>query len=324
MNKKVFRQYTGTFFNDYKIIAAPSLHEPYRIKGKKILAGKGFQDNIPNLINDLLKITGKTCDELITHMDVLVLSDGRELQGGYPKHFLTNTANSCAIDSILFILFFTKRSYFMNLIYQSTTSETDKGKKFKGTVLPLLDDLYTNFSKWTETAANLQRAIFPFIHFDTLRERSERKSIRFDEQSEAINAQSCADVKSGTEIWSMFADAFTKLQFPYQSIMATYLDPGTDDDPILIKAPFLIYADDAPPMQRDLRPFYNLQVGDYELAAVLFYDTGHYTCAVKMLTKWVYYDDLMGQIRVLKNPEKFIFTETKNHKVQMLIYVRDC
>ena len=163
MNKKVFRQYTGTFFDDYKIIASPSLKTPYRINGKKILAGKDFQEGIPILIDELLKQTGKTCQDLINHMNVMILPNGQKLQGSYPKQFLTNTANSCAIDSILFILFFTNHSYFMNLIYQSTTSETEKGKKFKTAVLPLLDDLYTHFEKWTGTATALQRAIFPFI-----------------------------------------------------------------------------------------------------------------------------------------------------------------
>lgn len=312
MNRKIFKQYTGDFFNDFQIISSPALSKPYIIKGQKILVGSSMNESmILKLIQDLLRQTGKTCNDLIKHMDVLVLSDRRKLQGSYPRKFLINTANSCAIDSIIFILFFTQRSFFMNKIYQSTNSETDKGKRFKANVLPLLDNLYTNFSKWSGKATMIQKAITPFI-----------------------TAAGCDDIKSGTEIWSMFSNAFTKLQFLYQSerdrkignkpSLRTYLDIANDDDPILVHdQEFLIYADDKRPIKQNLQPIHDLQVGDYELSAVLFFNSGHYTSAVKVNDKWVYYDDLLDTVRLLKNPEKFIFNETINHKLQMLFYIKN-
>lgn len=269
---------------------------------------KKILKNIPNIEN----LSPQECKDLITQLDVFICANGKTIPRGYPNTFLSNTANSCAIDSILFILFFTKGSFFMNKIYSNPNSEFERGKKIRQTILPVLDTLYTDCSKWIETALLFQRKISSFLRIT-----------------------GCNDIKSGTEIWNVLCEAFMGLQFDYLSehakmignkpIKTSYLLPDSDDDPFQIsnsdiKPEFLVYGDDKPPKNQDRRPIYDMEIEEYELQAVLFYKPGHYTCCVKVFTEWVYYDDLMPTIRRLKSPEDFIFKESTNKKCQMLFY----
>jgi len=314
ITEELFKKYTGKFFPEYRFEEIQSsgtsrhydLGTPNVVKLGNVSVRKFFEIVLP----EMLRVKKISPDDFIKSLDGFILSDKTSLQRSYPPEFLTNVANSCAIDSILFIIFFAGGSFLMDKICKSTQSETDIGKRLKVKLLPLLRSLYTNHKKWTGTAMDIQREFLPFIE-----------------------AESCNDVKSGTEIWSLLANAFTDLQFDYVSVYKrglgfapvkyTYLDFRMDPPTKYLDADFLIYGDDNVPTTQNLLPVHDLQVGDYELKAVLFFKgMAHYTSAINTPSGWVYYDDLIGRVRPVADPRKFIFTETPLHKIQMLFYKR--
>lgn len=321
MDNKLFHEYTSDFFKQYTIVpwtGRSGSARRLKIDGYNIhIDNMSSTDFMKYVVPMLLKKEGKSCNELIKHIDRFILYDKTFLPRSYPPRFLQNFQNSCVVDSIIFIIFFANHSFFMNKILHSEKTETDVGKNFKAKILPELSDLYINNKKWTGTIQNIQSILFPFI-----------KAISYGE----IN--SCGDIKSGLELWDLFANAFTDLQFEYLSeraeelgnkpVMSTYLDFKIDDLPYSQKAEFLIYGDDEKPkIQSLLEIGHDLQVGDYELTAVLFFKgMGHYTSAINTISGWVYYDDLRNQIPLIKDPRDFIFNESVNHKVQMLFYKR--
>lgn len=313
ITEELFKKYTRTFFPEYRfeeihgsdeISRHYDLGTPNVVKLGNVTVQKFFEIVIP----EMLRKKKIPCKTFINSLDGFILSDKTTLQRSYPPEFLKNIANSCAIDSILFIIFFAGGSFLMDKICSSTQSETDVGKKFKPLILPLLKDLYSHHKKWTGNAMNIQRVIFPFI-----------------------DARSCGDIKSGTEIWSLFANAFTDLQFDYVSVYKrglgnkpvkhTYLDFQMDPPTKYLDADFLIYGDDNAPVTQNLLPVHDLQVGGYELKAVLFFKGMiHYTSAINTPSGWVYYDDFSGRVVGIKNPREYIFNESPSHKVQMLFY----
>lgn len=261
-----------------------------------------FERDLPGL----LKRYGKTCKEMEQYMNKFILSDGTRLEHSYPKRFLVNHANSCALDSILFVLFFAHNSFFMNKLLSNDKSETPNGANFRQDTEYLLRDLYINEKRWTSTVRILQERISGYIE-----------------------VSGCNDVKSGTQIWSMLANGYMGLQFPIvdngQAVLRTYLDFKTDDNPSEIKdSEFLIYADDIPPIKEDKRPLFSMQTSRYKLVAAIFFGMRHYTSAILASEGyWVLYDDLNYRTDLLhtEDAEAYIFGETPSHKSQMLFYI---
>lgn len=209
-----------------------------------------------------------------------------------PKTFLKNKGNSCAIDSILYILFFTNRSYFMNIILNNP-GEPDNlfkdSKEFRQEILPLIRDLYGNHNRWSNYADKIQIVISKYLK----------------------DSDGCYDIKSGTEIWSLFAFAFDNLQFVFNNGLnrGIYLH----DYPKDVTRGHIVVGDDEKPRNRQI-PY-----PKENLVAVLFYLPGHYTCAIKNDKKWYYYNDLSSNI--VEIDEQFIFTETVNKKPQLFFYI---
>ncbi len=331
MDNKIFRQYTGSFFESYKFISVGSSvrstrsasllgDKPFKIEGNTIYVKSTLTIDqiVAELIPVLLKRENKTCLDLQMHMDGFVLSSGKTLPKSWPNKFLTNTANSCAIDSILFVLFFMNHSFFMDKIFSSKASETEKGQKFKDAVLAPLSELYRNNNLWSGTASKLQKLIAPFT---------------LDKYGKPLK---CTDVKSVPEIYTFFANAFPAMQFNYLSgygglignnpAKFTYLDFHDDESPSELTnhlSNFLVYADDRPAQTQSLSPRFGFTSDDYTLVGAIFFEGNiHYTSAIKTLQGWVYYDDLVGTPKVIKYVKNLIFNESPMHKVQMLFYMK--
>ena len=248
---------------------------------------------------------------------------------GIPKFFLPNDRNSCAPDSILFILFFTYGSYFMDRILNySSKPKWVKQRAFRDEIIEPLTKLYNNMTLWTKSITKIQKILGKYTNI------------------------SCNDVKSGTEIWGLLASAFPGLDFPLLTkdeeaigntfTSAAYIDPEMyqlDDLVSLYKssrnsstsssngssitennsrAKHIVFGDDRRPGNR------RLDQGMDGLESVLFFiGQGHYTAAVKGSNgTWYYYDDLRPNVLIIKDPASFIFDENINKKIQMLFYIR--
>ena len=126
MNNKVFRKYTGSFFDRYTFVPVGGkratlrqkervLTEPFEIVKSTIYVQHdlSIDQMVSLLIPVLLKKEGKSCLDLQKHVDGFILADKTRLPKAYPAKFLLNSANSCAIDSVIFILFFMDHSFFL-------------------------------------------------------------------------------------------------------------------------------------------------------------------------------------------------------------------
>lgn len=263
-------------------------------------------------VRTMLDVQNKSLFDLMEYVDTVDTVNGKKRYP--PKRFFSNMGNSCGPDSILFILFFYNNGYFMDIIANSP-GEPDptvtKAQKFRDSVRYKIVDLYTS-GIWNNNT----------IHSHI---------------SKFLESTSIRSVKSGTEIWTLFASAFSNLQFPVQTkrgeeientpYMAAYLEPIEQNNPgnITSNANHLIYADDRPAKVRDLCKLgYAMEHDNYVLtAAVFFMSGGHYTCAIKGSNKWWYYDDMSEKVKILKNPENGIFNERKSKKSQILFYAKN-
>lgn len=233
--------------------------------------------------------------ELINRLSFTAMKDGRviKIKNTVPKFFLTNYQNSCAPDSILFILFFCRGSYFLDRMFKSPMPKFEKELKFRKQIQPEIAKLYGNMSLWNN-----------HIWFQDILVKYLEKDL------------DCDDVKSGTQIWGLLASAFPGLEYPAiidgQKMMATYLEPYVELENYPSHA---IFGDDDVPQDRKLNKTME------NLEAVLFFMDGfHYTSAVKANDRWYYYNDLAPSVVILANPEKFIFNESVNKKIAMLFY----
>uniref|UniRef100_A0A6C0JS32 Uncharacterized protein n=1 Tax=viral metagenome TaxID=1070528 RepID=A0A6C0JS32_9ZZZZ len=311
--------------NPVKKVSKSSQHKKYEMKRNVTRSSTKWMRQLqkelePLKINlsTLLRDPKKYCDnptkeQLLKILDTFTgMKDNKVtvLNHTVPKYFLVNNYNSCAPDSILFILFFCHGSYFMNKILGSPAPKFAEDRVKRDALLPPLEKLYGNMELWRKDIKGIQKLLTDFINV------KEKRII------------SCSDVKSGTLIWSILADAFPALQFPLLTReeadkgrledMVTYIDPEVyTNDQIISMPKHIIYGDDNPPSVR------RLAVGMAGLEAVLFFvGRAHYTAAVKGGDdKWYYYDDLRPSVIVLKDPERFIFSESVFHKAQMLFYI---
>jgi hypothetical protein len=321
-HKTVLQYLLGDFFKpfNYKRTNHLDQHSPlkdhpfvYSIVNDTVYWSPGQFDHIKAVeeifsqVPAMLKAQGKTCLDLINHVEYLETENGK--MRNPPKTFLKNSKNSCGPDSILFILFFFQYSYFMNLIDKSEISKSENKKLALELKEPLLN-FYTS-GLWSE--ASQQQKIQSIL-------------------SKYLENTDCDNIKSGTEIWDALSKAFTLLQFPVMTqrmkdigntqYMASYLDFDSElPDELINKPKHIIYADDSskPKNLSDLG--FKMQHGEYKLTAVLFFmQKVHYTCAVRIKEKWWYYDDITNNIKHLSNPESGIFKETLNKKAQILFY----
>lgn len=315
---KKFLQYCFTdFFDSFIYKNMPTLPKTYKIDGNTVFynnkyfsplrAGSEIFHSVPTM----LKVQNKEMFELVDSINTVETLDGKKQYP--PRQFLINFGNSCGPDSILFILFFFDNGYFMDIIANNSGAHDpnfSKGEKFAKEVKPPLLDLYAS--------GNYHRKILKIQKILT----------------KYLISTSCFDVKSGAEIWNLFASAFSNLQFLVQTkrgeeidnqpYFATYLDPIRKHNPdnITSQASHLIYGDDTRARIRDLREEgFAMDHGKYVLTAVLFFvGGGHYTSAIRANNRWWYYDDISRKVKILKNPENGIFNERRNKKAQLLFY----
>lgn len=309
-HKIILHNLLNNFFRPFVYKKMSSLENIYLITRDTIFYNPSVPINIEKAMTEIFKsvpqmlqIQDKTCMDLINYVDQIETESGRKLNP--PKIFFRNLQNSCAPDSILYILFFYDYGYFINLIEQS------KDVVLKKSIL----DLYYS-GEWTGTVENLQKILAPQL------ENCRKENI-----------------KSGTEIWTILAKQFPSFDFPVLTTrmveidntqyMATYL-PFVGDPkeflPYNLKSnpPHIIYADDDSNPKNLKELGFEMEYDDYELKAVLFFMNGHYTAAIKTRQHWWYYDDVFvgNNVKILKNPESGIFSETKNKKAQILFYSR--
>lgn len=225
-----------------------------------------------------------------------------------PRHFLTNKQNSCGPDSILFILFYFKRGYFIELIQNSKNHDKNASPQFRNVILEPIINMYINKS----LDSTVQKIVTKHI------------------------TSKVYELQSGTEIWNLFTDAFEEIQFNVQTKYgksiknmpydASYLYPSEINNPdnIISDATHLVYGDDDLPRKRDLRNHgFKMVHTNYELSAVLlFIGNGHYVSAIKDNEMWWYYDDTESKVKLLTNPENGLFLERSDKKMQMLFYNR--
>lgn len=247
-----------------------------------------------NNIPKMCQIYQNHRQETLDFLSNFTLEDGTNIEYP-PRHFLKNFGNSCAIDSLLYIIFFCKHSYFINIILNNP-GEYETKKEFRDEILPAITELYGDHKKWRENIIPIQKIISKWTQTD------------------------CFEIKSGTHIWSLFADAFMNLQFKVEkenyTILATYL--GLDIFPSEIKnAPHVVLGDDDPPKTKvHVHPMEGLE------AVLFFVGNAHYTCAIKGNDdKWFYYDDLREKVLQIKDPKNFIFNETPMKKPQLFFYI---
>jgi len=312
-HKVILHNLLNDFFKPFIYKKMSSLENIYLITRDTIFYNPSVPLNVANAMTEIFKsvpqmlqIQNKTCMDLINYVDQIETESGRKLNP--PKIFFRNLQNSCAPDSILYILFFYDYGYFINLIEQSK-----KDNSLKKSIL----DLYYS-GEWTGTVENLQKILTPYL------ENCRKENI-----------------KSGTEIWTILAKQFPSFDFPVLTkrmeeigntqYMATYLPfVGVADPneflPYNLKSnpQHIIYADDDSKPKNLKELGFKLEYDDYQLKAVLFFMNGHYTAAVKTRDHWWYYDDVFvgNNVKMLKNPESGIFSETMNKKAQILFYSR--
>lgn len=273
-----------------------------------------------DVLEKLLELEELDKDDLIKYLNTYTI--GNEKITYPPISFLTNVNNSCALDSILYLVFFCKRGYFIDIILNKPGKS--ERQDFKDKILDPLVNLYSDKLKWTKNAQGLQEIIFPFLALP---------------ENPRLRRVTCNDVKSGIEIWDLFTKAFVGMQFPVltthqQKIgntqyLASYLD-DEDFSPneIISNPPHIIYGDDRKPTIRNLTEEgylfeWNIGGEKYKLEGVLFFLGAHYTCAIKGSDdKWYYYDDLRKNVLRLKNPSDYIFKNDMGRKSQLLIYIK--
>lgn len=302
----------GDFFDFSKEMPTLRSGKSYHVDGKQFdpkIEGRELFKSVPTM----LKVQGKQMFELIEHMNTVDTLSGKVRFP--PKHFLINFGNSCGPDSILFILFFFENGYFMDIIANNpgdSDPNCSKSLDFRNDIRDPLLDLYTS-GEYNKKIIKIQGIL-----------------------SKYLEVRGCSDIKSGTEIWNMFSAAFSNLQFLVQTkrgeeiknnpYHATYLEPIQQNNPdnITSDAPHLIYGDDLPAMERDLRDEgFGMDHGNYILTAVIFFMmNGHYTAALRANERWWYYDDMSQKVKILKNPENGIFSERVSKKAQLLFYGR--
>jgi len=311
-HKKFVSFIFGDFFEPFIYKKAMLKNKSYQLRNRTVYfttkpvnpmrASREIFDHVPNML-DMQK---KSMFDLKEHLNQVDTMDGKK--DNPPKQFLINFGNSCAPDSILYLLFFFENGYFMDII-SNNPGEPEFKEEFRNEIKEPLLDLYSS-GKWNTRITEIQKIISKFTE------------------------TSCYSIKSGTEIWNKFAEAFSNLQFEVQTkhgekikntpYSATYLEPIEQNNPdnITSSPPHLIYADDYTPKKRDLRDEgFAMDHGEYYLSGALFFvSRGHYTAAIKGKDHWWYYDDVLSKRRILKNPESGIFEERPTKKSQILFY----
>lgn len=288
-------------------------------EGPNILLGTG-RPTREKIIQDCLDII-KECPNMdrqlmLNHLVTAPKTDGEITIP--PKRFLTNVSLSCALDSLLSIMFFASGGYFMARVAQSNPREPprwlrrhrDQFKEMSQIVKDRLFDLYDRIDWKGVTVRELQQDLALFIEED------------------------CRDIKVVYEIWGVMATMFDGLTFERQTEREH--DIGNDPvetyaleisaDPILpfdlyIKPYHLVYVNDVFVGEMDYRNIALAETigNEYKLVGVVNHTGAHYISKILVEDQWYAYDDLNGYI---VRYDEDVLLQTKRSKIVMMFYVK--
>lgn len=305
------------FSNFYKIKYSPSENIFYFIKVEKNInvSGKGSNEEFIRGMWNLIQNCEVNDDGLVKRLSMTPkYIDGKIVNiPSPPKNFLLNVSNSCAMDSLLSIMFFARGGYFMSRIQDSTLKnfpswigDQEILQRSARRIKERLFDLY-NRTDWTnENILSLQTDLSSFIE------------------------DGCDDIKSVNEIWGAFCTLFDGLPFNIltkrqkeigNSPVETYSIPMYEDiyPQNLFKKPYhLVYMNDVNVDPTDFtKPYSNLD--GYELVGIVYHLDYHYVSSFSVHGKWYSYNDLNGKIVSADND---ILKQTKQKRIVMLFYTK--
>lgn len=229
-----------------------------------------------------------------------------------PNSFLLNVSNSCALDSLLAIIFFAKGGYFMSRIQDSTLKKfprwfpQDTISRAAESIQSSLSQIYNRTNWRLQNIGEIQRQISVYLKDD------------------------CADVKSVNEIWTVFCTMFDGLPFDILTkrqkeignnpieFYSIPIGEGIFADDLALKPDHLVYLNDTTQGPVDFSAL-GYDMDGYDLVGVVLHWGAHYTSLVYVQEQWYAYDDLGGKISKFEgNPLK----QTGSYTIAMMFYVK--
>jgi len=230
-----------------------------------------------------------------------------------PDNFLLNVANSCALDSLLSIIFFARGGYFVSRIVDSSLErfprwmDADVLGRAAKRIRQLMVELF-NQTEWKrQNVRDIQQGISVFIEDD------------------------CNDVKSVNEIWGTFCTLFDGLSFPLwtkrqkeigNNPVNTFSIPIGDNifPKDLAEKPYhLVYLNDTDRSPKNFTDFGYSDLEGYELVGVVLHWGAHYTSLINVQETWYSYDDLSGQIKPYDGE---VLKQTRQKTIAMMFYTK--
>jgi len=305
INKYWFNRY-------YKMFYKPSSENTVKIDdGKMYVTG----DNMVKSIADYILNCNLVDPELLEELEKMPkYIDGKMISiSTPPKKFLLNVSNSCALDSLLSIIFFARGGYFVSRIADSSLQKFPPwidGETMKRAATEIrlsILDLYNQASWKQQNIRSLQKQISVFLEDD------------------------CRDIKSVNEIWGTFCTMFDGLSFDLwtkrqKDIGNTPID--TFSIPIwenifpkdLATLPYhLVYLNDTDVSNKNFADLGYANLDGYELVGVVLHGGGHYTSLINVQEEWYRYDDLTGDIRKYDGD---VLKQNIGKTIVMMFYVK--
>lgn len=300
------------FSQYYKMFYKPSLENSVNITGRKMyVTGSDIIKSVADYILECNLVDPELLKELEKSPKYI---DGKLIEiSTPPKKFLLNVSNSCALDSLLSIIFFARGGYFVSRIADSSLKNfppwVDAGtmKRVATDIRKSVVDLFNQASWKQQNIGSLQKEISVFLEDD------------------------CRDVKSVNEIWGTFCTLFDGLSFDIWTKRQkeigntpnnTYSIPIWEDifPKDLATPPYhLVYLNDTDISNKDFADLGYGNLEGYELVGVIHHGGGHYTSLINVHEEWYRYDDLTGDIKKYTGD---VLKQTMGKTIVMMFYVK--
>lgn len=315
----VIKHISDYWFAGYYNIGYNRDEQKYRIthdKTRKMeVRGSGPISSLIQTFIDYIKECNIMDEGLVKHLEYAPKSKGDITIP--PNRFLSNTSLSCALDSILSIMFFACNGYFMARVSQSDIKDvpvwmTQNKEKFIEMSIVVKKRLFNLFDQTNWDGMNvdqLQKDISLFIEDD------------------------CGDVKVAYEIWGVLAsmfqglsfDVLTKREHKIGRIPVNSFGLVVDEDIVLpgdlyMKPYHLVYINDRIVDPIDFRTFglYE-EIDGYKLVGIVNHTGNHYVSKINVMGDWYSYDDLNAYIKPYSGD---VLTQTKISKIVMMFYTK--
>lgn len=225
-----------------------------------------------------------------------------------PKRFLLNTQNSCALDSLLSIIFYAYGGYFMRMIAMSDIEEATYPRWINPEGMKIVSTL-------------VQSRLKSLYHSEKFTNASE-----VQKYLAKYTKEKCNDYKAVYELWNVLCMMFNRLPVKVRTLRERLIG----NDPVEVYSfaekigvleywpNHLVYVNDADISKRDWTEY---NVTGFELVGVVNYHSEHYTSTVKINGDWYNYNDLDGKFKSVSGDE--VLVQTKNKKICMMFYVRN-